>query len=599
MSITSYLANKSNMITKRCEELVDEIYTEYKSGELTTELDYMYKAKNTIKDFYSNIGKPSFEYSKAISTPISNHYNHMVNKAYNDINLSILETEALYEAIKTSFDEVESNVATYSGIVKKVDSELNVIENNIKSLESESQYVFSDSFDSLDYIRNLANKDSVNIRQTEGVITLSFDNEKDYTNIVGLEILEGSNGFPGNTHEIETLNNKINFIGQNDARIELSNTLDQKKNTWFEYEIYNINDDVYEKTNGFGFEYKENLTWVTKGDELILRLKLYLNEEKVCNWVSLTPYIPSNKNSQPCIITNVVITDGNFLTQEFKPNKEFKDSYVINFEPQPIKEVIVDFKQKSNYETQIGHIYTIKNNSSDLFFNEIQDEKYKRIDMYKPSVKPLGIKHDPNTNTFILPKYTGDKSPFNQNALSKEIFSTPFDYGDFQSDIESIKAYRYSIGIKNIIIGNYTYTKSSVYVSKKFETNENITFVELEAQDFIPEDFKEFRADKDMLYTGEEFLKYEITFDEGNNWYPIMPKHRVRFYPCAYSINSDILPSMRKTANVRFIERFLDTKSITVRITLNRPEELIYDTPIVYNYKLNIKTEGDDFIANN
>jgi hypothetical protein len=95
----------------------------------------------------------------------------------------------------------------------------------------------------------------------------------------------------------------------------------------------------------------------------------------------------------------------------------------------------------------------------------------------------------------------------------------------------------------------------------------------------------------------EDFLKYEITFDEGNIWYPIKPKHRVRFGQCAYAINSDILPSMRRNYSVKYIDRFLDTKSITLRITLKRPELLIYDTPIVYNYKISVKTERNDFYA--
>lgn len=599
MNMSSYLTNKTNMINKRCEELVNEIYTEYQNGELSTELDYIYKTKNTVKDFYSNIGKPSFVFNKAISTPISQHYNEMVNKAYNDIELAIIETNTLNEVITVSNDETECQMNTYHSIVKKIESELNVIENNIKSLKSESQYVFSDSFDSLDYIRNITNDDSVNLRQLEGVIALKHDTEKDYSNNISLEILEGSNGFPGNTHEVETLNSKITFKGQNDARVELKNMIDNKKTTWFEYELFNIDDNEYDKTNGFGFSYKEGLTWITNENKLILKLKISLNEEKVCNWISLTPFLANSKNAQGSIITKVTITDGNFLTQEYAPMKEFKDSYVINFEPQNIKDIIIEFEQRSSYETNIGHIYTIKNNSDSLFFDVEKDELYKRVDLYKPSVYNLGIKYDPNKNSYILPSYNQTKTNFKHSELIKEIFTLPFDYGSYNSNIEILKANRYLIGIKNIHIGNYTYEEESVYVSKKFETNENITFIELETNDFIPDEFKNYRNNLDYEFDGEDFLKYEITFDEGNVWYPIKPKHRVRFGPCAYAINSDILPSMRKNYSIKYIERFLDTRSVTLRITLKRPELLIYDTPIVYNYKLSVKTERNDFFAYN
>lgn len=599
MSFTTYMLNKTNMINKRCEELVDDIYREYKSGELSSELDYVYKAKNTIKDFYSTIGKPSFELNKAISTPTSSHYNHMINKAYNDIELVITETNLLNDTISTSYDEMKSYTDTYSSIIKKIDNKLDVVENNIRSLKSESQYIFSDSFDSLDHIRNASNKDSVNIKQSEGVITLNYETERDYSNILSIEVLEGSNGFPGNTHEVEVLNNKATFKGQNDARIELSNVLDQKKSTWFEYELYDISDIEYSKTNGFGFSYKEGLSWLTKEKKLLLNLKISLKETRICNWISLTPFISSNKNTKSSTIKKVTITDGDFLTQEYIPNKEFKDTYVVNFEPQTIKDIIIEFEQASTYETDIGHIYTIKNNSNDLYFNASSDELYKRVDLFNPSLSVLGIKYDPNNNKYIFPKYNGDKTSFTQNSLNKEVFTVPFDYGSFESNIEILKANRYMIGIKNITIGNYSYNEKSVYVSEKFTTDENIVFVELEAKDFIPSDFKSYRGNTDIEYTGEEFLKYEITFDEGNIWYPIMPKHKVRFYPCAYAINSDVLPSMRRNHSVKYIERFLETKSITIRITLNRPEELIYDTPIVYNYKLSVKTERGDYFAYN
>lgn len=599
MNFTTYLANKTNMINKRCEELVDDIYKEYKSGELSTELDYVYKAKNTIKDFYSKLGKPSFELTKANSTPTSKHYNEMVNKAYNDIELVINETNTLNDVINISYDEMKSYTNTYNSIIKKVGNELDVVQNNIRSLKAESQYIFSDSFDSLDYIRNISSKDSVNVKQAEGVMTLNYETERDYSNILNLEILEGSNGFPGNTHEVEVLNNKMSFKGQNDARIELSNMLDQKKSTWFEYELYNMSDLEYSKTNGFGFSYKEGISWLVKENKLILNLKISLRETRVCNWISLTPFIPNNKNTKSSMIKKVTITDGNFLTQEYIPNKEFNDTYVVNFEPQTIKDIIIEFEQSSTYETDIGHIYTIKNNSNDLYFDNLKDELYKRVDIFNPSLSALGVKYDPNSNKYILPKYNGDKTSFTQNNLNKEVFTVPFDYGSFESNVEILKANRYMIGIKNVTVGNYSYNEKSIYVSEKFTTDENIMFVELESKDYIPNDFKQYRTNLDEEYTGEDFLKYEITFDEGNVWYPIMPKHKVRFYPCAYAINSDILPSMRKNHSVKYIERFLETKSVTIRITLNRPEELIYDTPIVYNYKLSVKTEsGDNFAYN-
>ncbi len=468
MSFTSYFVNKSNLINTKYNKMISNVLNEYKNENIKNETEFLYRVNLATKTFIENLKVPIFKYNPVKSTPLSSDIN-IFNDAIDDVSVLFEEYINLADNLNNINSELTAYMKMLNTSSNKLTKIIDQLESNVNDIHDNKHYIFTDTFNNKENsLLEDEHSDVCKIDTLNGVLTLSTNVEIDYSSSISLEILNSSNGFPGNTHEVESI-----------------------------YIIFNIT-------------------------------------------------------------------------------------------------------QKYSYETSIGHFYTLKLNNDINIFDKINKENYRLVDGYKPSVSLLGLTYDPNNRRYIQPNYeTFNDSGININELKNELFVVKEPSNDDEhNDIEMITGYRYSIGVKEIQVSNNLFNEKSIYCSIPYETVENIKSVELESADFIPVNFKEAYYTKypNDSYDPSEYIRYEISFDNGNLWYDIQPKHRVHYGPCCYYINSDTLPSMRKTRNIKYINRLLDTKTVMLRITLNRPEECLYDTPIVYGYKLNIITDGDDNI---
>lgn len=598
--------NKTKTIDAKCEIIINKILVQYSNGEIKTELEMLYKLKHALKEFYSSVGKPTFKATSAKGTPVSFHFNVMIEKAYNDLEIMINECKGMSTAIESSFVDIELSRKMLSNKINYIDKKLNDIKNKITINNNSRITSFSDSFINLDYTEIGTTKDTniANINTTDGVLTLAPTNVKNLSSTCKIEVLNNSNGFPGNTHMIDVLEGELHFIGNNNLHINLNDIIDDNIDTWFEYEIFKIDDKIKESCNGFGFEYKENVSWITENDKLKLVLKLILAEPNECNWLNLTPFMSDSKASKASTIIKVTISDGNADSQCITTVREFNKDVVIMFTPQIVSHITIEFEQNTFYETSIGHYYFVKNDAlSTLVFDDIQSSLYNRIEGEKPSVESLGMKYDPSISKCIQPKnYSSDINQIitDTNIIKSALFTTPASTYNVQSSVEILKAYRYFIGIKNISISNYQFTTASEYISKPFTTNDFITSITLESDELIPKEFDEFidknfeDAEKYSWVKGQ-WIKYAITFNDGVDWEAIWPKHRAFQGPCTFKINSDTPVSLRKGTSIKYVNKLMEPSSVKIKINLQRPVGEIYKTPLVFQYKLNLLI-GDENI---
>jgi len=150
-----------------------------------------------------------------------------------------------------------------------------------------------------------------------------------------------------------------------------------------------------------------------------------------------------------------------------------------------------------------------------------------------------------------------------------------------------IDAFRYMIGIREIRLPNCSFADYSEYVSKVFETDEQITSVMLETEEYVPGD-------------DPSVLQYFISFDNGSSWYPITPIQRAHEGIYKYYINNDSIENLLTNRSEKFKAQNLsvltNTNKIQLKITMNKPvsvENYNYATPIVYSYKLKVTTGGN------
>lgn len=585
-NLRQYLS-KNETIQTKAKKVYRTILNDYNNGNIKTETEFIYRVKNDLMDFYNSIGKPTFEPCIAYYTPISNDYNRMITTAFDDINNAVLECINLNTAIDSSFIETEMSEKSLGEASKMSLKVISDLKDGVESFTNNDSTNFTDSFakysgESTEY--------SAYVNQKEGILTLPVANSVDNSHNLKITVME-SNGLPGDTHLIELSSNGMYFDGETNLRADVRNAVDKNKDTWLEYEIFEIDDEEYNKCNGIGFTYKEGVSWVTDDGELFLKIRVEPRKKDIkCNWFSIVPHIPSSKSYVPSMIERVIVSDGATNVQDMLVSRVFDDSVIITFKEQPVSYIDVYIRQKSSYQVDVGHIYTIKLPSSNAsIYDKGIDSIYNRVDHYRPSVSNLGVTYNPKTGHVIHGVYDAEsESLINEQRARKELFELPESIPGYKSDKEIIKARRYMIGIKEIFLSNYKYSNTGTYISSKFESKKEINSVTLNSVESTPPSF-----------SSGEYIKYYLSFDDGVNWHQIHPKDRAYLGACTIKVNSDEAPHERAKSNgkVQYIDRLLETKNVKVKIALSKPSGDEYSTPIVYSYRLEVRT-GDEEFAN-
>lgn len=581
--------DKSVTIDNKLRILIAQINYKYKNGEIKTETEYYYKIKNMLKEFYDSLTKPSFKYRPAVTTPISSDYNAMINESYNDMEYIIKDCEALQDYVSQSFIDAQLSRTMMSNQLTYLNNKVNNIAQSIADNQSNGVIIFSDSFNDYNNVGNTRDENSCTIDTFDGILTLGGLTNSNAI-ISNIEIdNEYSNGFPGNTHCIDTLNADIHFVGQDGLHIDPRAMIDNNQDTWYEFEIFNVDDQVRKDCNSYGFDYEEGVSWVDNNVNLLrLKIRLTLAQAQVCSWVSVIPYVPDAKGGTYCTLEKCEIFSDTNNVYTVAKNVTFNETLTFAFPAQPIAYVELTFIQDIRYLTKVGHYFYTNLDTSKLsiYQNYEEAESYTRIDGPKPSVSMLGLKYDPTTkwvdytsNTSITPSDTYIKS---------ELFTTPESTIERKSNIEMIDAYRYMIGIKEIRLPQCVFQDESVYVSKIFTTDDVITSVCLETNEYIPE------GDTSLL-------TYYISLDQGSTWYPITPLQRAYDGIYKYYINNDSIENLLTKDVNKFKAQNLsilsETKTIQLKIKMKKPAETTefnqQATPIVYSYKLKVTTGGE------
>ena len=143
------------------------------------------------------------------------------------------------------------------------------------------------------------------------------------------------------------------------------------------------------------------------------------------------------------------------------------------------------------------------------------------------------------------------------------------------------------IGIRDISLSSNTFTEHGEYVSARFVTDDVITSITLDADEYIPGN-------------NAEILRYYVSLNGGTTWHQIYPMHRAYQGIYKYYVNNDSIENLlandstqKKSKNLSVVG---DVRSIQVKIEMDRPigiENAEYCTPIVYGYKLKLTTGGE------
>lgn len=575
--------DKSKTIDNKVNALLAGIQYDYQNGNIRTETEYYYRIKNMLAEFYKSLTKPTFKYRPAVSTPMSDEYNAMISESYNDMEYIIKDCEALEKFVSQSFSDAELSRDMMTNRLSYISKQISSIVESVATNQPIGMVVFTELFSDTSQMGNLTDENACAINTTDGILCLRTSVRQTVL-ASNIEIdPDVSNGFPGNTHTVDTLNSELHFNGQEGLHTNIASIIDGNKDTWFEFEIFNIDDKVRQDCNSLGFDYDEGVSWVTDDQTLRLKLIITLKSPDTLSWITLTPYLSEMKGIKNCYIEecNVITTSNNVY--KVAENVAFDDIITYPFPPHAVQRVELTLVQNSKYLTKVGHFYyTMANTTSLSIFQDYDDtDKYARIDGAKPSVGLLGCKYNPTTQWL---EYADRETEMPDNRYVKSsLFTLPESTIEKKSAQEMIDAYRYMIGIREIKFVGCVFKDYGEYVSKVFTTEEEITAITLEADEYIPGD--------DI-----EILRYFVSLNGGVTWHPIYPTHRAYAGIYKYYVNNDSIENQisdgedRRSQNITIAGI---ANKVQLKIEMDRPKDMEYASPVVYGYKLKLATGGE------
>jgi len=568
------LLSKTKTMDEKATAIFSNLVSDYNHGLIPSETELLYRIFNALNEFYASIGKPTLKFKEARLAPVSDDYNNMVAEAVADMRTILSECSNLNGVLEQSFTEIELDRKMLQNRIRYIGKLLEKVK--VAADNAKVGQVVGDSFintKSLD--AGMVSGRVANINATEGVRTRKKVQSDDYASSCNVDVLPISNGFPGNTHLVDVLDSSFHFLGQDGLHLSLKDIIDGNNDTWFEYELFSISDYEWEKTIGLGFEYAENVSWVTENPPLRLGLKLTMSTPKTCNWLSLSPFIPEHRGARAGTIRSATISDGMGAIQNVVATKRlFDDDQIYLFDAQTVKTITLEFEQPLSYDTDIGHFF---------FQENIGDTSGSRVEGPMPSLENLGMKYDARTKSVVHPVLNSESSFVDEARTKQSLFVRPNDTEQVKGSQESIRASRYHLGIKSVNISCYTFEAKSDYVSIAYSMDRPIVSLSLEAIDSVP-----------ASYGPGDWLKYSFSMDEGQTWYPVVPSSRAHSGKSVYHVNTSTPAELQHPAD-GYIETGKAEYAVRLKIELSRPllGNDLYTTPAVYGYTIKASTGGE------
>lgn len=597
--MNNYKYRKNNIaFNQRLKEVVSKLKREFNNGKIKTETEYAYNVKQSIIDFYNKLGKPSFELHKASDVPSLPHYVSMMTSAKADMMTILTGCDAIGESLYSSENEMNDAINTLTKRTNGVLVDVSNLEKKIKSLRNAKDVVFADTFTTdLNQYRDTSDKYTTFADTTNGILTLKQTQNQKVSESFNVEILNSSNGFPGNTHEVyyslsNLMNNNIRYKGESDPNINLKSILkDNSDNSWFEFEMFRLDDSIIDKTSMIGFIYKEDVSWITKDEVLKLNLRLYSKAPVKCNFLKISSIPKLNSNISSPIVKNIIISDEIAEVQKIKLDSELTEDIIVTFSTQLVKSITIEIEQKDGYLTDVCRQFALNIDPTRIPYFVSNDFK-DYIQMEQPrenmsSIEILGLKYNQKTSTIEYPNTEDSNNFINQEYIKSQLFYNNRMSNKYKIQSEVVKATRHFIGIKNIDIRAKRFLDTGIYISSSFLSLEPIRTITFNSDDFIPDKFKNYLKENERF---DEYIKYYISFDEGSKWYSINPRHKAHIGACTLIINSNSMISNRNR-NILYIDMLSEPYSFIIKIELKRPDGLIDESPIVYGYNLEISSE--------
>lgn len=569
--------NFSRKIENRMNQWLKDIKSKYIRKEYETKEAHMSDIFRAIRDVYYYVHKGNVSFYKADVLPLREEYHENIQRWINEYDFLFYEASYLQKML-------EEQIRKNDMINQTIEKNIKLAKNYIVELEKEDRFIhneviFRESFETNQQNYTLS---TLYAWSDYGTLTLQPIHTKSVMERGSVEILRG-NGLPGNTKEVKTVDGEIQFIGKDGLHLFIEHILDGNEDTRFEYEIFFIDPETKRKINNKGIRYLEGISFVKENDEpLEMVLRISLENEQEINHLSISPYFSFNKTRYPLTIQSIrLIGEGEKRKDVLLSADEITERKIYFFEPFSCKEIEITIQQHIGYDTEIGHFFYEQSGYTDEY---ILDELYhpnRRVEGPLPSIQSLLLHYDATSGRVIYPKRSLSDEEIKEDELKNKLFlPSPPETEYIKVGLETIPAKRYAIGINNVGGGYTVFKKEGSYVSKKYESKQEVIGV--------------FMESNHLVHNEKTKIEYAISIDEGKTWYNIRPVNTVSGAgKVMYLINSHTNPEARIN-EFGYIDVSKKVYNVMVRVDMYVEDSNMYTsiTPCLYDYTLHLVVNG-------
>lgn len=584
---------EDKVFKERVRKSVAKLVTEYNFGKYQQRTDYAFAIKEMIEDIHANASSPTFTYYEASDVPSYIHYKDMFVSSADDVANIISSNKDILNSIDDISKESAKLSQSLDTSFKNLEQSMVSVEENIVSLAESKNFKYSDNFSN----PNFAVLEGFTPCATTNNVCRLCAVHRVPDNEYQVGIGEGSNGFPGNTHEVQIALDGYKYTGEDNPSLDFNTLKIPNSSKWAEFEMFNIEDDIFEETLGVGFKYNEDVYWVTEDNELRLKVVCTFENPAELNTLAISAIPKRVEISTSPIIDDITIYNTDGVTLKVASGLELREDVGITFQPEIVSKVIISITQRDFYTTTVSRVTYLPYEDAKLeasyvntyrthVFNETKNS-YSTIrkDMDLFSITHIGLNHDIKTGKILYPTTYDDFNFISETTRKSNLYyyRSRFSQGEIYADI--YEANRYVIGLKSIHFELCEYGKDSIYHSLPYISENPISSITLNANEFVPPSYFGIEDANGR----KVFIEYYIRIDEEPDFIRVYPRENYHHGPSTIEINSALGERARVDGAI-YIDRYYDVKRVQLRIIMRGHSEITFESPIVSKYFLEIGT---------
>jgi hypothetical protein len=609
-------------------KLITELRDAYGSKVATVD-DLVQQLRDAVTNFEATVGMPFFDFEPVVEgePPLATKINRLWDNLMHDIN--ILEQQADISRASTIFTHnlVATEVLKAQQANARVANKLKTLQLYSKSVDS-SIIVFGDHFRSTDFMdfTLMPEGERPNIRG-EGYVVLGQDGPLwDLANMAGLRILDTSNGFLGNLHEIDTKTDprevtftrnatgtyntetdasgttvhKLSsdglvtdmepvFKAETHVRRDLGTVTDGGPDTWIEYEYCKISDADRNVAKNLNFTYArrtvteageekvEYIDWASGPPNGVLKLGIEFDLLSVQN-VNYIHYLPFNldeNDNYPVTVTQVQTSVDRTNWEPVRPRDLVigNTSNLQSGNGTVVGDGIWAFsgRQMRYVQMHIEQSKPVTRKMGHLYYEVEKRVGERQVGLYTVGVYDIERAEGPAPNI--------NDPTFYYDPSIRRVKKSAEDATSMIQRRETFIGQRWAIGIRDIRIQQVNHLPTSTIVTKRLRVGGVVDRVLLDADITIPPEYGD----------GQGWISFFISPDDGARWFPIgRVQDDYLGIPEVVSFN-DPLPEAMREPGVGYYSTPNPVTTLRLKIVLTRPPNLPSTTPVLRNYELKVK----------